>query len=251
MPRLKRNLILKGRLVLCLLLPLGPGFTLLHSQENVFTAGFQYKPIFQSSFFGSGVRSATQNGIGFSIEQKMGLSAGMVIRCGLGKRFAFESGINYTKRNFDLSLTDTTFSGNSGFKIIGYEIPALGMVFLQMGDKIHTNTSLGLSMDMYPSNISTRDSYFRHFSRKHGTFQFAALANLGAEYRTEKTGIFYLGASYHLPLSWFYESNIMYEPTRDIGRIKLSGAFLTLDLRYYFHEDPIRNKKKKPKATTK
>ncbi|TAL62966.1 MAG: hypothetical protein EPN85_01230 [Bacteroidetes bacterium] len=219
----------------------------LSAQENIFTAGFQYKPIFPSAFFSSDIKSISQNGIDFSISQKMGYSAGMVLRRGFTKQFSFETGINFTKRNFDLSITDTSFTGSSDFKIIGYEIPVQGMIFLRMADKIYANSSLGMSMDMYPSNIATRDTYFRHSSKRHSVFQFAALANMGIEYRTEKSGYFYLGASYHLPLSYFYESSILYEPTKVISRLKLSGSFLTLDFRYYFHEDPIKHKKKKPK----
>lgn len=219
----------------------------LLAQENIFTAGFQYKPIFPSTFLSSDSKTLIQNNIAFTIAPKMGFSAGMVLRRGFKKGLSFETGINYTKRNFDLSITDTTFTGNSDFTIIAYEIPFQGLIFLRLADKLYMNSALGLSVDMYPTNISTRAEYFRHFSRRHGVFQFAALANLGFEYRTKKSGYFYFGASYHLPFSWFYESAIMYEPVTEIGRMKLSGTFLTLDLRYYFHEEPLKQKKKKKK----
>ena len=221
------------------------------AQENIFTAGFQYRPIFPSEFFNSGTRSISQNGIDFSISQKMSYNAGMVIRRGINKQFSFESGINYTKRNFSLSITDTSFTGKSDFTIIGYEIPVQGMIFLRLADKIYANTSFGLSMDMFASNVTTRDTYFRHYSARHSVFQFAALANLGAEYRTEKSGYFYLGAAYHLPFSYFYSSSIMYEPKQEIGRLKLRGNFIALDLRYYFHEEPLKPKKKKKKPAAK
>lgn len=217
------------------------------AQENIFTAGFQYKPIFTNSFFSSDTRSVTQNNIDFTIAQKMGYSAGMILRRGFTNQFSLETGINFTKRNFDLSIRDTTFTGKSDFKIIGYEIPIQGMIFLRMADKIYMNTSLGISMDMYASNISTYDTYFRHFSKRHSIFQFAALANLGFEYRTEKSGYFYLGSSYHLPFSYFFESSIQYNPNQEIARLRLSGTYLTLDFRYYFHEDPMKQKKKKKK----
>jgi len=177
----------------------------------------------------------------------MGYSAGMVLRRGYTKQLSMETGINFTKRNFSLSITDTTFTGKSGFTIIGYEIPIQGMVFLRLAERIYMNTALGLSMDMYASNIYTHDTYFRHFSKRHSIFQFAALANLGFEYRTKKSGYFYLGSSFHLPFSYFYTSSIIYESKQEIGRLKLSGTFLTLDLRYYFHEDPMKQKKKKKK----
>lgn len=220
---------------------------MLFSQANIFTAGFQYKPIFPSAFFSTGTKTLTENDITTSISQKMGFCGGMIIRRGFTKKISLETGINYTKRNFSLSITDTTFTGRSNFTIIGYEIPVQGMIFLQMSDRIFMNTSGGLSLDMYPSNIKTKDTYFEHVAARHSVFQFAALANLGWEYRTEKKGYFYWGASYHLPLSYFYKSYIKYKPTDRTSQMKLGGNYLTVDVRYYFHEDPMKPKVKKKK----
>ena len=173
----------------------------------------------------------------------------MMIRRGFTKMFSIETGINYTKRNFNLLITDTTFQGKSDFKIVNYEIPLQGMIFMRLTKRIYMNTGLGLSADMYPTNVYTSDTaYFRHYSKHHGFLQVAALADLGFEYRTEKMGYFYLGSSYHLPFSYFYESAIRYDPKAETGHLKLSGSFLSVDIRYYFHEEPIRKKKKKPKA---
>jgi hypothetical protein len=219
----------------------------LLSQENIFTAGFQYKPIFSSEFFSTGTKTISQNGIDFSVSQKSGFSAGMILRRGFTKRFSFETGINYTKRNFSLSITDTSFTGKSRFTIIGYEIPVQGMIFLQLAKHIFMNTAFGLSLDMYPSNIATADSYFKHNSNRHSLFQYSLLANLGYEYRTEKRGFFYVGASYHLPFTYFYLSTFNYLPKQEIAKMKLRGNYLTVDFRYYFHEEPLKPKKKKKK----
>ncbi|MFH1005531.1 MAG: hypothetical protein V1781_08605 [Bacteroidota bacterium] len=215
------------------------------SQENIFTAGFQYKFIFPSEFFNTGTKTISQNGINFSVSQKTGYCAGMVLRRGLTKRFSFETGINYVKRNYDLSITDTTFIGKSNFAIIGYEIPIQGLVFLRISEKVFINTSFGLSWDMYPSNIATSASYFKHNSNRHSLFQFSVLANFGCEYRTEKNGYFYLGASYHLPFSYFYSSIFNYTPRQEIVKMKLRGNYFAIDFRYYFHEDPLKKKKSK------
>ena len=219
-----------------------------YAQENTFTVGFQYKPIFPSSFFSTGTKIISQNEIDFSVSQKMGYCAGMIIRRGITKQLSVEAGINYTKRNFSLSITDTSFTGMSGFTIIGYEIPFQGMIFLRLADKLYMNTAFGAALDMYPSNIATDDTYFKHISIRHGVFQSSALANLGFEYRTTKSGYFYAGASYHLTFSYFYTSSIKYIPPQEIVRTKLRGNYLTIDFRYYFHEDPLRPKKKKKKT---
>lgn len=219
------------------------------SQARVITAGFQFKPIFPSSMFGTAnMADVVQNNIGFRADQKNGSSLGMIIRFGINKRFSFETGIHYVKRNFDLIIRDTTFYGKSDFKIIGYEIPVQGMIFLQMSKRVYMGASGGLSLDMYPSNIRTTDTYFIHNSKRNGVFQFGILANLGWELRTEKSGIIYLGASYHLPFSNFYTSTVKYVPSQEIIRFNLKGNYLTLDFRYYFHEDPAKQAKKKAKS---
>jgi hypothetical protein len=123
------------------------------------------------------------------------------------------------------------------------------MIFLRVAEKLYMTTSLGLSLDMYATNITTHNSYFRHYSRYHSTFQLGALASLGFEYRTVKSGYFYLGSSYHQPFSYFYSSTILYQPKQEIARFKLVGNFIAIDLRYYFHEDPMKPKKKVKKES--
>jgi hypothetical protein len=221
------------------------------AQQNIFTAGFQFRPIFPSELFKTGANTLTQNGITFSIAQKPGYNAGMIIRRGLTKQLSFETAINYTKRNFSLSISDTLFTGKSNFTIIGYEIPLQGMIFLRVAEKLYMTTSLGLSMDMYATNITTHDSYFRHYSRYHSIFQFGALASLGFEYRTAKSGYFYFGSSYHQPFSYFFSSTILYQPKQEIASVELAGNFISIDFRYYFHEAPMKPKKKVAKEVKK
>ena len=82
---------------------------------------------------------------------------------------------------------------------------------------------------------------------KNGWFQGAFIADLGFEYRMDRKGIIYLGASYHLPfepimdLAMGYENDGAY--TVEAGA--LGGSFLTLDVRYYFPEKELNRQKKK------
>lgn len=186
-----------------------------------------------------------QNGIDFSISQKYSWCAGMAIRRGINKRLSLETGINYVKRNYWLRISDTSFTGKSDFTIIGYEIPVQLMIFLQASKKGFLNASMGCSADMYASNIRTADDYFIHNSKRNGVFQFGAVAGLGFEQRTEKNGLFYIGASYHLPVVFIFQSTMRYTPTKEIAQMNLRGNYISLDFRYYFHEDPIKPKKKK------
>src|SRR3974377_1082815 len=126
---------------------------LCFGQANIFTAGFQFKPIFPSSFFSTGTKTISQDGIDYSVSQQTGYCAGMVLRRGFTKMLSFEAGINYVKRNYGLKIADSSFTGKSGFTIIGYEVPVQGMVFLRLSEKVFMNAAMGISCDMYPTNI--------------------------------------------------------------------------------------------------
>ena len=109
------------------------------------------------------------------------------------------------------------------------------------------NASMGVSADMYASNTQSRGTYHRTLTARKHTFQPAVLANLGWEYRTEKSGYLYLGASLHRPFSYELVTHIDYEGNGKYEDLyqPLSGSYLTLDIRYFFHEDPEKKKKKK------
>jgi hypothetical protein len=111
------------------------------------------------------------------------------------------------------------------------------------------DVSLGLSLDFFPSDVQSSDEYFKHYGTRKSWLGESVLANLGYEYRTEKSGYFYIGASYHRPFNDIYYSTVAYY--RDHNhytsgqQFLISGNYLTLDLRYFFHEDPLKKQKKK------
>ena len=111
------------------------------------------------------------------------------------------------------------------------------------------NTSLGVSIDMFPSNIATQDVNFSNFTVRRNWLQASVIGNLGFEFRSENSGYFYLGASVHRPFNTIAQTRLEYyrEPTvvGSEARLELSGNYLTVDFRYYFHEDKKKKKKKK------
>ena len=60
--------------------------------------------------------------------------------------------------------SDGDFTGNSSFRIISYEIPAMLMIYSQLGEKIYINGSMGPTLDMFASDIQTSDYYFNQVS---------------------------------------------------------------------------------------
>jgi hypothetical protein len=230
-------------LILCLFPALS------NAQYRITTAGFQFKPIFSSKFFTTGPVEANDEGINFSTAQKSGYCFGMVIRHGITERISFETGINYVRRNFKLTITDDKPLINSEYRIISYEIPVQGMVYIQLFEKVFMNTAFGISFDMFPTDVQTFSKEFDNYGARRAWVANSLIANLGYEFRTEKSGFFYLGASYHRPFKYIYTAQLEYTGNNNSAKAesKLSGNYLTVDLRYFFHADPEKRKKKTKK----
>jgi len=220
------------------------------AQERTVTVGIQVKPIFPVKFLKTGPQTLSQNGVDFTITPKFGYSGGVVIRWGFTNTISLETGINYVKRNYDLEFKTDTFTGKSNFGIVNYQIPVNMLVFIRLANRLYMNASAGLSMDMFVSDIRTGANYFSNYSQRNGVFQAGVLANLGYEYRTEKSGYFYIGASFHRPFREIYNTNLNYlkaDNTLESAAMKLRGNYLTFDLRYFFNPLPISKKEKKEK----
>jgi hypothetical protein len=223
------------------------------AQEKVLTAGFQIRPFFASKFFKTGTQQKDSSSVSFTVTPRGGYSAGGIIRYGISKTVSFETGINFVKRPHDVRLVKTTDgsmvnSVHTGFSSVSYEIPANMLVFIQLSERLLMDVALGVSLDFYPSNLNTRGENFNHYSiRKNWLFP-AVNASIGYEWRTEKSGYFYLGTSYHNPLDDIFITTIGYYES---GRYQtgqqflLSGNYLSVDFRYFFHQDPLKKQKKK------
>ncbi len=227
------------------------------AQMNVTTFGIQLRPIIPSKFFNSGTVNVSQGELDMVLDPRVGYNFGMVIRRGFTKFFSVETGINIVRRNYDLSLTHTTYDKTLSIRhaFVGYELPIQGLIYVQLGDHLWMNASGGVSLDFYPSNTfeQTDDQkdtlvfVFEQRTNRYNWMQVSLIANYGFEWRTKEKGYIYLGASYHRPFgpiassrSTFILSGYPVTLASD-----LSGSYLTVDLRYYFHENPDRKKKMK------
>ncbi len=213
------------------------------SQKGKTLVGIQIKPITSLSLLGNEKIYNDISEVQFETTLTSGLSAGIVIRHNFSNLLAFETGINYVKRKYSLKITDGNIINNSIFRIIGYEIPALLMIYAQLGEKIYINGSMGPTMDMFPSSIQTTDSVFNHVAFRNHIFQPAISSNLGFEFRTDKSGIIYLGASFQKPFSFIYLSKIGYygNGKNFVVQNELPGSYLTIDFRYFFPETKTQN----------
>ncbi|PCJ25703.1 MAG: hypothetical protein COA97_07440 [Flavobacteriales bacterium] len=229
----------------------------LFSQEKVTTFGIQLKPIIPVNFFGAGKQEQIQNNIQFINQPKFGLSFGMIIRKGLTKSLSIETGLNFLKRNYDLTINDpdSSFSGTSDFSIVNYEIPVLGLVYVQLGRNMFMNVSGGVSLDIYPTPLFVSGIYFTNAINRTYWIQPSLLANIGWEYRTEKSGYIYIGASLHRSFSNIFTEHVHYNGENDNRdediTFDLTGNYLTIDIRYFFHEEKQKKKKKVKKEKVK
>lgn len=233
------------RSVVLLLVVVFPG--VLFSQKDVTNFGLQIKPIIPSNYLNTGTVNTTRDGIGFTIEPQTGYSFGMVIRQGYTDQISLEFGINYTKRNYDLIIEDekNSFRGKSDFSYIIYEFPIQGLVYIRLSEELFMNVAMGGALDILPTNWKSSDYYFGHLSHKTSWIVPALLANVGFEYRTRKDGYFYLGASFHRPFKDITRADVKYiqyehQDKNTIVGMYMNGNYLTIDFRYFFHENAQR-----------
>lgn len=241
---------MKYKHVLCFLVVTSCYHT--YAQERVTTFGIQFKPIISSELLSTGKLQIEQNNIFYTVTPNTGSSFGMVIRKGLNKTLSIETGINYLTRKFELNIKDDLFNYNesSVFKMVNYEIPLSLLVYIRLFEHIYMNVSGGVAADIYPSDLYTYSDNFQNDILVLDWFRQSLIANLGWEYRTDKSGYIYIGASYHRPFAEMAKERVWYHGNKRNERVEfsLSGNYITLDFRYFFHEDPEKRKKKTKKS---
>ncbi len=223
--------------------------SLAYAQNKVTTVGVQIKPIFGASLFGTGPVEINDAGFNYTIRQNTGFSGGMLIRKGFQKNVSLEFGINYCRRNFGVRSQFADTSSSLQFTIIGYEIPVSGLFFVRLSERWFMNVSGGLCINMFPSDVQKANEFLLIYAGRPSGVNPSLIANVGAEYRSIKSGYFYFGCSLNRPFSPIYKSAIDYIINNQVVNnafADLRGAYLTVDFRYFFHEDPVRKKAKLP-----
>lgn len=227
------------------------------AQKNVTTVGFQFKPMIETGFIDYGGGEVQKDWLSSDYAFEGGYATGMVIRRGFTPTLSIETGISYIKRNFrvDVEDTETTQTGIMEYSMISYQIPIQGLIYARLSDNLYMNASGGFGINLMPSDVQTNTFEHRQTTYRIGTqrwFKTSLLANYGFEYRTKKDGYFYLGVSYDRPLGNFVGSRAVLR--RESGEERFTdgfftGSFLTIDFRYFFHEDPERRMSKKKKKS--
>ncbi|MEX0967927.1 MAG: outer membrane beta-barrel protein [Bacteroidia bacterium] len=204
--------------------------------QNPVTVGLQFNPIVPAELIYSPDIFITNDDMNVEVSPRGGYSLGMLIRQHFGERWALQTGILSSTRNYNFNASRTNFSLDSSFRIVSYEIPLTALLFTQLGRETYLSTSAGFSADFFPSDITLQTENFRFYAARKFYVLPSLLANLGFEWRTEKSGYFYGGLLYHrmiTPMSRFF---FRYEKDLETSEVSdpFSGHYFGLDIKYYF-----------------
>ena len=233
-----------------LILVLSISYFSSQGENNRTTFGLQYKPIIPAKYFNSFHTYSSSGNYMFKLSNLYSNSFGMIIKHKLNKTFLFETGLNYTQRNYKLKLSNINigFEDFTPFEMRSYELPIQILTYVQISKFWHLNAAFGISHNVLASDIissgNNSSSFVQNTYRKNGGYR-ALIANLGMEYRSEGDGNYYIGASLHLPFTeigriyplykdGIESNNFNTENFEDKFFIELPGDFITIDFRYYF-----------------
>jgi hypothetical protein len=220
--------------------------------------GLQVRPVFPTRFIGNSTLSIEQEDpeliyITTSLKQKIGYSFGGTVRVGLTKLIAFETGLNFTQRNFDLNMAvpDSSIDMTRKLSFISYDLPINALFYIPLAEKWYMNASLGVDVNFAPTEIevktdTTGANYFWHRAVLDSKISLGLNANVGFEFRTEKSGFFYLGGSAKVPFKPIFSliTNYHYQGYKSNIQGDVDGSFLSIDFKYFFPN--IKNKGPQP-----
>jgi hypothetical protein len=217
-----------------------------NSAANEFRFGFQLRPIIPNAYLNTAIETASSGNFSYSAKSNVGISFGSIIRKPLGKFWNLETGLNFVKRSYSLG-----FNLNDSVQVNSKQNMTF-IAYVRLGKSWYMNASAGISIDFFPSETETFsfekvDSTYYDFSQKTYRIKWSALAaqsNLGFEYRTEKQGYYYIGASFHRPFGRIAGSQATVETTAGSERLwlSLSGSYFSIDLKYFLY-DKYKTKK--------
>lgn len=219
----------------------------LLAQEGLTTFGLQIKPLIPLDYFDPLVELEYSEDLYGSFELTGGRAFGMSVRAGITKSITLETGITQIRRRYEWSLNNdsTNFKSGGVIRLTGYEIPVRGLIYIRLGERTYINNALGFSFDMYPSNVASTEVDAQAFIARSRWVQMAIEGNLGCEYRTQESGTFYAGLTYHRPFNTNSIGQLIWVNSLGLPtsfQEDLIGTYLTLDLRYFFHEKAEKRK---------
>lgn len=208
--------------------------------------GFQVKPIFPGVFIGTTSFDSNVEGFHTNFRQAVGYSFGGVVRAGITKLIAIETGINFTQRNytFSSSIADSNIFVESRLRYVTYDIPISALFYIRLSERFYMNVSIGAALSYNPTVAGVKNMPEGY----HEIHQVAlgkklvgeAIGNIGFDFRSPKSGIFYIGAAARVPFAplFYLKSEYRYQGYRletdaqNQGRV--DGSYISLEFKYFF-----------------
>ena len=170
---------------------------------------------------------------------------GATVRAGITKLIAFETGINLIHRNFylNMSVADSNQYADRDLGFLTYDIPLNCLIYIKLNKSWYANASLGIAASYKPSTIgavnNTADNHsFIHTGYVDYKKKFTAdfNGNIGFEFRSKKSGFFYLGGAVQIPLSSLFilAGMYKYQGYELVAASNVNGSFLSVDLKFFF-----------------
>jgi len=171
-----------------------------------------------------------------------GLGFSGLVRIKLTDFWNIETGISYTRQRYEIDFRDlvTGQTDIAQLNVISYALPLKGLVYIRLGENLFANVALGVSANFIASNVEAfgLGNTFSFGGLKTNVIDGAVLGGVGAEFRTDESGYFYLGGSFHQPFNDIMTAQVNYR--RDgiapgfAARGVIEGAYFAIDFRYFF-----------------
>ncbi|MDZ4838421.1 MAG: hypothetical protein SGJ04_00290 [Bacteroidota bacterium] len=209
--------------------------------KNPPIGGVVIRALFPSSAFETAPSSINKNGNIISVVGTGGFSWGGLVRKNVSQNglFYLESGLNYTRRNYENRYSDSTGEINVTvpLRVDNYELPVIGGVMVKFNQNYYLSSGLGFSFDFFPQSLRKNGDSLSIISNRRNWVIAGLEARIGLEYRTNGKGIIYLGAAYHRMAT--NVANNRYQYTRVDGQkvetgLPLQAHYFSIDLRYFF-----------------
>lgn len=241
-------------IALCILLP-HCIFSQLGDTKIPSYFGVQIRSVLPTSFVGNTITQVQKDGMKASLTQTPGYSFGGIVRVGLTELISLETGINFTQRRFQIqgSLADSGIFVNNDFGFIQYDLPINGLIYIKLSKRTFANASLGITAGFKPTSVATLNNisgskFFYHTGFVDKKANLDLNGNLGFEFRSKKSGFFYLGTTVRLPTSPLFTYIATYRnqgyKVSQYGEV--SGAFLGIDVRYFFKNVKAQKEDQRP-----
>jgi len=219
----------------------------IFSQDKYVTFGLQVEPLIPSDLIRSNNVKAFAQEVEFSADPLSGFGYGANVSFHFHPKMAIQSGINYLKRDSKIvSLEPDGFTLDLQYTIDNFEIPLTFNYYIRLGEKLYMDGSLGLSFQFLPGEVKAREflqnttgGYIYDFSQLSARNYWVMpvfRGGFGFEYRTEKSGSFYVGPVFRLFSTLYYTQIIYVHNDINISNLVIEPVsdYFSISVRYIF-----------------